>query len=83
MILPIKIHIRQKRKTLKTIHTKKKYKMNKFNYINTLKRKRNEQFSNNTNSIKNYANARSRSPVAWVLGKHAMHCDTLLIWSTA
>ena len=64
-----------------------KYKLNHFKYINTLKRKRNEQFSNNTNtsicSIKNYANARSRSPVAWVLGKHAMHCDTLLIWSTA
>ena len=26
--------------------------MNTFNYINTLKRKRNEQFSNNKNSIK-------------------------------
>jgi len=26
--------------------------MNTFNYINILKRKRNEQFSNNTNSIK-------------------------------
>jgi len=26
--------------------------MNKFNYINTLKRKRNDQFSNNKNSIK-------------------------------
>ena len=30
--------------------------MNKFNYINTLKCKRNEQFSNNKNSIKSYAN---------------------------
>jgi len=26
---------------------KMKYKMNNFNYINTLERKRNEQFSNN------------------------------------
>ena len=54
--------------------------MNKFNYINTLKRKRNEQLSNNKNSIKSYA---IRSPVAWVLGKDAMHCTTMLIWSAA
>jgi len=31
---------------------KMKYKMNNFNYINTLKRKRDEQFSNNKNNIK-------------------------------
>jgi len=28
------------------MHKKMKYKMNNFNYINTLERKRNEQFSN-------------------------------------
>ena len=32
--------------------------MNTFNYINTLKRKRNEQLSNNKNRLKNYANVR-------------------------
>ena len=30
---------------------------------------------------KSYADVRIRSPVAWVLGKYAMHCDTMLVWS--
>jgi len=60
--------------------------MNNFNYINTLKQKRNEQLSYNKNNIKkSYSDVRIRSPVAWMLGKYAMHCDTMLtcIWSAA
>ena len=41
-----------KRKTLKNIHKKYKYNMNNFYYINTLKRKRNEQLSYNKKNIK-------------------------------
>jgi len=39
--------LRKKKDTLKTIHKKIKYKMNNVNYINTSKRKRNEQLSKN------------------------------------
>jgi len=58
-----------------------KYKMNNFYYINTLKRKRNDQLSNNENNIKRYADVRIRSPVAWVQNTYAMHCDTMFILS--
>ena len=57
--------------------------MNNFNYINTLKHKRNELLSYNKNNIKSYASVRIRYPVAWVLGKYALHCDTILVWSAA
>ena len=36
--------------------------MNKFNYINTLKRKRNDQFSNNKNSIKKLCKRKDSIP---------------------
>ena len=59
--------------------TKMKYKMNNFHYINTLEHKRNKQFSNN--NIKSKEDEWIRSPVAWVIGKFATHCDAMLVWS--
>jgi len=47
MILLIKIYITQKIHKKGKQCTKMKYKMNNFNNINTLERKRNEQISNN------------------------------------
>jgi len=59
-----------------------KYKKVYFNYINTLGRKRKEQLVIiKSNILKSKADKGIRSPVAWVLGKYAMHCDAMLVWS--
>jgi len=54
--------------------------MNNFNYINTLERKRNNLVIIKSN-IKSKADKGIRSPVAGVIGKYAMHCDCMLVWS--
>jgi len=56
-----------------------KYKINIFHYINTLECKRNKQFSNN--NVKSKEDEGIQSPVAWVIGKYATHCDAMLVWS--
>jgi len=47
MILLINIYITQKEKHIENNTQQMQNKINNFNYINTLKRKRNEQISNN------------------------------------
>ena len=32
-------------------------------------------------NIKSKADEGIRSPVAWVIGMYAMHCDAMLVWS--
>jgi len=32
-------------------------------------------------NIKSNADEGIRSPVAWVIGMYAMHCDAMLVWS--
>jgi len=55
-----------------------------FKLYQHIKHKRNEQLSYNKTNIKtSLADLRIRSPVAWVLGKYAMHCDTMIVWSAA
>jgi len=83
MILLIKIYITQKERKEKHWKqcTKMKYKMNNFKYINTLERKRIDKFSNNKINIKSKADEEIRSQDSWVIGKYALHCDTVLVWS--
>jgi len=45
--------------------------MNKFNYSNTLKCKRNKQFSNNKNSIKSHTNVR--------IQRYTLHCHAYMV----
>jgi len=56
-----------------------KYKINNFNYINTFRETNN--LVKIKSNIKSKADEGIRSPVAWVIGKYAMHCDAMLVWS--
>jgi len=83
MILPIKIYITQKEKKKNIENNAQKWHIKWIILIISIHY--NVRETNNLvilkSNIKGKADEGIRSPVAWVIGKYAMHCDAMLVWS--
>jgi len=55
--------------------------MNNFNYIIHLNVRETKNLVMIKSNIKSKADEGIQSPVAWVIGKYAMHCDAMAVWS--